>query len=201
MERRDLAEGNRAYQSSVVDDMEASFAVTPPYTKHSRTRREADPWWEVDLGRPYPIHRITFFIQPSAQQMVSLHIMLLRHPVGFENPFLEDVRAKAVDSKEILIDGAKHKIGKEIVWEIAKAGANTPSCAAIRVQLKGINVLAMGKFQVRKRCLSECWCHVYACRVATRHSIVSGFIFGDELLFTVIVEELLVMCKLRHVPI
>lgn len=60
--RTDLASNGvgRAYQSSDLDNKYAFFAITPPYDKCARTRREVDPWWEIDFGRPYDIFSIDF---------------------------------------------------------------------------------------------------------------------------------------------
>lgn len=100
--RSDVAYQRRAYQSTTVDQMEAMFAVSytqqPLYELNSdlfilqkcaKTRREADPWWEVDLGRPQHIHSLVIdLIGSNSGQSFSLYILLLDGPVGFEDPFL-----------------------------------------------------------------------------------------------------------------
>jgi len=60
--RSNVAVGRRVYQSSEVDDMGPENCITVPYHKSSRSRREADPWWEIDLGRPFHLHSLSFSI-------------------------------------------------------------------------------------------------------------------------------------------
>ena len=62
LERFDVAANKISYQSSVVDRLDAVFAVTPPYSLFAKTRRELDPWWELNLDRVTHIHSINFSI-------------------------------------------------------------------------------------------------------------------------------------------
>lgn len=34
-------------------------AILPPYDDVSKTRREADPWWEIDLNQIHHVHSIS----------------------------------------------------------------------------------------------------------------------------------------------
>ncbi len=94
LERSSISDDQRAYQSSVVDDLTAHYPVssaTPPYTNPhglAKTRREADPWWELDLGRPQHLHSLSFRVSSGIQQRLLLYVMLLPAPLGFEDPFL-----------------------------------------------------------------------------------------------------------------
>jgi hypothetical protein len=95
IERSNVALDRRAYQSTVVDRMDASFAVTSdvasvsnPLNK-SQTRREADPWWEVDFGMPQNLHSISFSIATGKQQVLKVSVLLLNGPIGHEDPFLK----------------------------------------------------------------------------------------------------------------
>ncbi|KAJ1435669.1 hypothetical protein B484DRAFT_325371, partial [Ochromonadaceae sp. CCMP2298] len=58
VQRQDVAAHKRCYQSSEVDGRTAAFAVFPPYEQSSRTRREVDPWWEVDFSRSQHLHSL-----------------------------------------------------------------------------------------------------------------------------------------------
>ncbi len=51
IKRANVAIEKRTYQSSDVDNMVSNNAITVPYHLNARTRREADPWWEIDFGR------------------------------------------------------------------------------------------------------------------------------------------------------
>jgi hypothetical protein len=68
--RKDIAAGCKAYQSNEVDDHGPQNAVLPPYTIGSKTRREADPWWEVDLGSTRHVHSVSISIKGALQQKV-----------------------------------------------------------------------------------------------------------------------------------
>ena len=104
LERKNVALSTldcRTYQSSVVDGMEATNAVTVPYLGCSKTRREVDPWWEVDFGgRDRNIHSISFYSNLTSNSDISLTVMLLCKPIGFENPFVDSVVSQAVQYKE-----------------------------------------------------------------------------------------------------
>ena len=77
-----VAVGHKTFQSSEMDDKSAECAVTPPYVFPAKTRREVDPWWEIDFGRGYRIHSISFLIATGIKQDLGLHIILLQRPYG-----------------------------------------------------------------------------------------------------------------------
>ena len=89
IQRRDIAVNCKAYQCSIVDDKGPDGVVCPPYDQGCRTRREADPWWEVDLGKTQSVYSVSFTITGALQQKIHVYVLLLRGPIGFENPFLD----------------------------------------------------------------------------------------------------------------
>jgi hypothetical protein len=46
-QRTNVSVNKIAYQSSTVDKLDACLAVTEPYFRNAKTRREVDPWWEA----------------------------------------------------------------------------------------------------------------------------------------------------------
>jgi hypothetical protein len=72
-----------------VDSHESHFALEQSHAVGSKTRREADPWWEVDLGRTHHVHSVSLSMKGSGHERVEVYILLLKGPVGFENPFLD----------------------------------------------------------------------------------------------------------------
>lgn len=113
LKRSEIAANQRAYQSSVVDGYSADLAVAARGLHNSssssvlisKTRREADPWWEIDFGRPQHLHALSFLISTGIQQRLPVTVLLLSRPVGFEDPFLDSVRTSSacVGSKEFTI--------------------------------------------------------------------------------------------------
>ena len=65
IERNNVAVNRICYQSSIVDQLDAVFAVTAPYSLFSKTRREGDAWWEISLERLVHIHSVQFTIGKS----------------------------------------------------------------------------------------------------------------------------------------
>ena len=64
IKQRSLAYLKPAFQSSTADGRVAAVAVDGHYdttgpNNCSRTRREYESWWEVDLGQVFPIRKIT----------------------------------------------------------------------------------------------------------------------------------------------
>lgn len=143
LERTDISCNRRAYQSSEVDNKAAYLAISEPYTKTSKTRREADPWWEVDLGRPYHVHSLSFLISTAIRQKLYASIFILDKPLGFENPFLDSVKKTALIRRDFVVSESDKIRMEPITWELPP---NT-RCVAIRVQLKGINYLALQQFK------------------------------------------------------
>ena len=147
LERKNVALSTldcRTYQSSVVDGMEATNAVTVPYLGCSKTRREVDPWWEVDFGgRDRNIHSISFYSNLTSNSDISLTVMLLCKPIGFENPFVDSVVSQAVQYKEFQpLPFEADQWGAKYEWKVESC-----TCQAIRVQLRGIKPLAVKEFK------------------------------------------------------
>lgn len=144
VERKNVAEGQRAYQSSMVDNKLASYALLPPYELSSRTRREADPWWELDFGRLQQITHLSFEVLVGVRQLIHVYVMLLKTPIGFEDPFLDRVQSKAIQMKTMSypIEDKSRMCG--FTWELP---AHT-QCYAIRIQLKGMQTLGIRKLIV-----------------------------------------------------
>ena len=143
IERTDIAFGHRVYQSSIVDNKSADFAITPPYEQFSKTRREADPWWEIDFSRSYHVHSLSFSIATGIRQNLVINVILLNKPFGFENPFLDEIVKQSIVFKEFPIkESSKSKMIK-IQWELP---ANS-TCFAIRIQSRGVHSLVIQKFQ------------------------------------------------------
>lgn len=144
VERTDIAHGQRAYQSSSVDGRTADMAVQQPYEKCARTRREVDPWWEVDFSRSYHVHSLSFLISTGKHQKLRASVFLLDKPYGFEDPFIDGIKNKASASITEIIPESDQSVMKRISWEFPE---NT-TCFAIRVQLQGIHSLCIQEFKV-----------------------------------------------------
>jgi hypothetical protein len=144
VERTDIAQGQRAYCSSSVDGRTADMAILPPYEQCCRTRREVDPWWEIDFSRSYHVHSLSFLISTGKHQQLTVSVFLLSKPMGFEDPFLDSVKSKATASITEVIPPHSTPEMKQIRWDFAP---NT-TCFAIRVQLQGIHSLSLQRFKV-----------------------------------------------------
>lgn len=142
-QRADISSLKRSYQSSEVDGKNASFAVTPPFDRVSRTRREADPWWEVDLGRKFLVDKVSFSITIHVRQEFEIFVFLLERPTGFEDPFLDSVSSKSKVSQRFNIPPSDHKKSETIDWAVPSRAA----CFAIRIQLRGVHILELQHFQ------------------------------------------------------
>eukprot|EP01040_Poterioochromonas_malhamensis_P004383 gene4383-4699_t len=142
LQRTNIAERKKAYQSTEVDYKYAEYAVSPPYNDMTRTAREVDPWWEVDLGRKYSLESITFEILVGIRQTIDVYVFLLDKPIGFENPFLDKMLQQSYTRYRVTFKGKDHPITKDIYWKLP---TNTVTYA-IRIQLKGIQTLSIRKF-------------------------------------------------------
>jgi len=155
LERADITKekGIRAYQSSVVDGMCAENAVVGllarnegihvnPLLDHCKTRREVDPWWEIDLRRQRDIESLSFFISTGVQQKLYVYIMLLKKPMGFEDPFLDSVIKKAVVLKHMVVQESPIIKYEPISWTLPEGSIGS----IIRIQLRGIHVLNIQNF-------------------------------------------------------
>lgn len=152
IKRKDVAFGQRAYQSSTVDNMSADIALSSRPSSEwdvftvkggSKTRREVDSWWEVDLGRTTHIDSISVVVCAAIQQPLSVYVILLNEPVGFENPFLDKITGKAVKFKQFDLAPAASPKFEKIDWKLPEMTV----CVSIRVQLRGIHALCINRFQ------------------------------------------------------
>jgi hypothetical protein len=98
--RMNIAQNKKTYMSSIVDGMAADRAVSSSFSTGCKSRREADPWWEVDLLSTHHIDFIEFVINGGLQTEIPVTALLLKKPIGFENPFLDSVKREAVTSVE-----------------------------------------------------------------------------------------------------
>ena len=155
LERADITKekGIRAYQSSVVDGMCAELAVTGLLARnedvhvklsmdHCKTHREVDPWWEIDLRRQRDVESLEFMISTGVQQKLYIYVMLLKKPLGFEDPFLDSVIKKAVAMKHFVVPESPVMKYEHISWALSAGSVGS----VVRVQLRGINVLNIQNF-------------------------------------------------------
>ena len=141
--RRNVAVDKRVYQSSEVDGMTAECAISVPYHRHSRTRREVDPWWELDLGKIHHLHSISFQAAAQKGQNTEAVVMLFRKPYGFEQPFLEKAQRDAIIFQEFTIPACSEKHMELLHWELP----SDVELVAIRVQLRGVHALHISEFK------------------------------------------------------
>eukprot|EP00903_Cladosiphon_okamuranus_P011307 g10662.t1 len=115
----------------------------------SRTRRENQPWWEVDLGGAFPVRcirvwhpdRRTEATKAGASPFVDVSpfwIMTSAGAIGEAAP--EEARKLALSSKRV----ASH--GKVTVWNL---GVNH-FATAVRVQAEGVKSLQLARVEVIK---------------------------------------------------
>ncbi len=142
----------RCYQSSEVDGYVASNAILALQSKISKTRREVDPWWEIDWGKPKHFHSLSFNIINHLSQKLFVSVCLLKRPTGHEDPFLDSVITKSVNWKEFTIgDSTESGNGDtipdkpiELVWELPPNSIGT----TIRIQLRGVTTLTLSQFKI-----------------------------------------------------
>ncbi|RYH28889.1 hypothetical protein EON65_10480 [archaeon] len=139
--RQNVALARHVYQSSNVDNKLAELAITPPYSQTSKTRREVDPWWEIDFGRYYHVHSISFDVNVGARQAWEVYVMLLDKPVGFNDPFLDHMGSFSKLHKQFNLDAQDKARTESIYWEQPEHS----TCYAIRVQLRGIHALSLSR--------------------------------------------------------
>ena len=155
LERADITKerGIRAYQSSVVDGLCAELAVTGLLARnedvhvkqsldHCKTRREVDPWWEIDLRRQRDVESLSFMISTGVQQKLYVYVLLMKKPVGFEDPFLDSVIKKAVVMKHFVLAESPVNKYEPICWTLPEGSIGS----VVRIQLRGVNVLNIQNF-------------------------------------------------------
>lgn len=148
LERTNIAIEQRTYQSSVIDNHIASNAIIYPSIDHpyeiiAKTKREVDSWWEIDFSQKFHIHSLSFLISTSKRQKLVFSIFLLDRPYGFEDPFYDSIKSKAIISKEITILEKDQPQMNPIEWELS----DVTNCTAIRIQIKGIHILGIQQFK------------------------------------------------------
>ncbi|CAM9681001.1 unnamed protein product, partial [Ectocarpus sp. 13 AM-2016] len=115
----------------------------------SRTRRESQPWWEIDLGGAFPVRcirvhhpdRRTEATKAGASPFVDVSpfwIMTSAGAMGDAAP--EEAKQLAISSKRV----GSH--GKVTVWNL---GVNH-FAAAVRVQAEGVKSLQLARVEVIK---------------------------------------------------
>jgi hypothetical protein len=109
----------------------------------SKTRREADPWWEVDLGMSYHLHSVSITIKGAVQQALEVNIMLFDGPIGFENPFLDSMKEVSVAMHTVILPANPRPKMEVIEWEMPGNAVG----GALRVQLRGFHTLHLYRFQ------------------------------------------------------
>jgi hypothetical protein len=142
LNRTDVSQSKKAYQSSEVDYKYAIYAVTPPFDQCTRSKREVDPWWEINLGWKYNIEEINFSLLIGIRQYIEIFIFLLDKPIGFENPFLDSMIEKNVITYKTAFKGKDKPEIQNITWKLPE----NSFCYAIRIQLKGIQILSISNF-------------------------------------------------------
>lgn len=127
-----------------MDEIAAAAAVAVAARTCSRTRRESQPWWEVDLGGAFPVRcirvhhpdRRTEATKAGASPFVDVApfwIMTSAGPIGEAAP--EEAQGKAIASKRF----GSH--GKVTTWEL---GVNH-FATAVRVQAEGVKSLQLAR--------------------------------------------------------
>ena len=145
LDRTNLEVGMRAYQSSVVDGLEADNAISPfEPEKLSKTRREVDPWWEIDLNEPVHVHSISLEIRGALKCHIDGVILLLDEPKGFVDPFLDSVSGRASASFSFSLPYRDTWTFEMVEW-IAPSNSFT---SAVRIQLRGVHDLTIKSFSL-----------------------------------------------------
>jgi hypothetical protein len=140
VERKDISLDKKVYQCSTVDDRVAQLAISPPYDSGgTRTRREADPWWEIDLGKTHCIHSVSCTAIGTIQQKLHLYVLVLPGPVGFENPFLDKVIPLSREWKEFVFDECSTPTEHNVEFILPE---NTFG-GSVRFQIRGVQVLRL----------------------------------------------------------
>ncbi|CBJ30374.1 hypothetical protein Esi_0188_0019 [Ectocarpus siliculosus] len=128
---------------------EIAAAVAAAARTCSRTRRENQPWWEIDLGGAFPVRcirvhhpdRRTEATKAGASPFVDVSpfwIMTSAGAIGDAAP--EEAKQLAISSKRV----GSH--GKVTVWNL---GVNH-FAAAVRVQAEGVKSLQLARVEVIK---------------------------------------------------
>jgi hypothetical protein len=186
--RKNISLNCKTYQSSEVDSHNSSNAITPPYSLGSKTRREVDPWYEVDLGKTLHVHSVSLTVKGPTQQhvrtsspslgspitlslppsraQVSLYVLLLKGPVGFENPFLDRSETSSPDCLlllSLILSSHSLSVNEDavcshvvhltcnVIPKLEEVEFTFPSQSiggAIRIQLKGLQALHIFRLQV-----------------------------------------------------
>ena len=136
--------------SSFVDSSGPEKAIEAPYAVGSKSRREADPWWEIDLGSSHNIHSLSFGITGAVQIEMQVYVVLLTVPIGHEDPFLQNMIDNAngttVTSKEFVLPLRPSATVEYFTWELPQN--STTICRAVRIQMKALHTLQLYKVAI-----------------------------------------------------
>ena len=135
-----------------MDGYVASNAIKSPPNKISKTRREVDPWWEIDWGKPKHFHSLSFNIINHLSQKLFVSVCLLKRPTGHEDPFLDSVIKKSINWKEFTVgDSTENGNGEtipdkpiELAWVLPPNSIGT----TVRIQLRGVTTLTLSQFKI-----------------------------------------------------
>ena len=144
---RNIAYLKPAFQSSTADGRAAAVAIDGSYESTgpdncSRTRREYESWWEVDLGQVFPIKKITVMNRWEKEQrsyrLAPFWIFVCKEPQRHTR--LHDAKKSAVAA--FYVD--KHT--PQVVWDLP---ADTFG-ACVRVQVENVKSLQLAQLLVVK---------------------------------------------------
>ncbi len=96
------------------------------------------------MYRPHHFHSIMFDIMKAKAQVLYVNVILLEKPLGFENPFLDKVTSKCLNSREFVVEeGLEHKTYAKVQWELPVGSI----CTSVRVQLRGVHTMSLNGFK------------------------------------------------------
>ena len=105
----------------------------------AKSRREADPWWEIDLDSTHHVESIVFEIMGGLQLNIPVICMLLQKPVGFENPFLAQLESTAAAKEEFIMPEIPELQTYTFTWKLPPKSNGR----AVRIQLRQIHTLQL----------------------------------------------------------
>ena len=146
MKERNLAVTGNASQSSTVDGKLATMAISgtlaaQPVEMCTRTRREFESWWEVELDCAYPVKAIHVYNRKNAgraYKAAPFWVFLTSEPLTSAR--LSDSKRKAIRAALVSTDDEK------VVWKLPQNSVG--SC--VRVQCEGIKSLQLAQVEIVK---------------------------------------------------
>ncbi|MEV0408460.1 discoidin domain-containing protein [Actinoallomurus sp. NPDC050550] len=134
-----VALGKQVAQSSTVSsNYPASYAVDDDLNNYAGTKTEAQPWWQVDAGAPYPIERIAVYNRADccAAGLADYYVFVSDAP--FSSTSVSDTLAQpGVWSHHETVQA-----GRPTTIPVGHGGRY------VRVQLAGTGQLALAEVQV-----------------------------------------------------